>query len=407
MNFHDFASPEFFENPYPVYEKIRRSGAIVPVGPNAVVTGRASVIEALLRDRVMGKTYLQSVIARYGESAPSQPVFKALSRTFLLLNPPQHTSLRANLMQAFNARQVDKLREIVESTANELAERLAQQQEFDVMRDFALPLPVEIICRLLDIPREHGEGLGADASRLAAAFDLAPLNDAALAQANQAALTLEAYFRRVVAQRRTSRGDDIVSSLLSVAEGGVPLTDDEVISNVILLFIAGHETTSNMIGNALIALHRHPAKLEELKREPALMPKAVLECMRYDSSVHMVVRTALEEVVVDDVTLAPGTIVFMLIGAANRDPDFFAQPDQIDFERAGNSRFLSFGAGIHYCLGARVALLEIEVALKTLFRYFPDLQIVEPARLQWHQRNNLRGVHSLTARTYACTSAVR
>jgi cytochrome P450 len=227
------------------------------------------------------------------------------------------------------------------------------------------------------------------------------LNDAMLAEANEAALTLEAYFRDVVAQRRANPGDDIISSLLAVEEGGVPLTEDEIISNVILLFVAGHETTSNMIGNALIALHRHPAELAELKREPALMSKAVVECMRYDGSVQMVVRTALEEVVADDVTLAPGTIVFMLIGAANRDPDSFPEPDRIDFGRAGNSRFLAFGAGIHYCLGARIALLEIEVALKTLISYFPDLQLVELDRLNWHKRNNLRGVQSLLARQQA------
>jgi cytochrome P450 len=401
MNFKDFASPEFFENPYPLYERVRRAGAILPIGPNAVVTGRLSVIEALLRDRGMGKTYMQSVIARYGDNAPSQPVFKALSRTLLMLNPPTHTSLRGNLMKAFNARQVDKLREIVETTANGLARRLAAKAEFDLMGEYALPLPVEIICRLLDIPSEHGNGLGADASRLVAAFDVAPLNDAMLAEANEAALTLEAYFRDVVAQRRANPGDDIISSLLAVEEGGVPLTEDEIISNVILLFVAGHETTSNMIGNALIALHRHPAELAELKREPALMSKAVVECMRYDGSVQMVVRTALEEVVADDVTLAPGTIVFMLIGAANRDPDSFPEPDRIDFGRAGNSRFLAFGAGIHYCLGARIALLEIEVALKTLISYFPDLQLVELDRLNWHKRNNLRGVQSLLARQQA------
>jgi cytochrome P450 len=398
MNFNDFSSPEFFEDPYPLYEKLRLAGAIVPIGRNAVVTGRLSVIESLLRNRSMGKAYMQSVVARYGSGASLQPLFKTLSRTFLMMNPPAHTRLRALLMKAFNARQMDKLRKIVETTANALADGLSRKQEFDLVSEFALPLPVEIICRLLEIPPAEGCDLGAAASCLVAAMDISPLNDQMLVEANDAALSLEAYFGPVVGERRLNRGDDLISSLLVVEDEGVSLTEEEIISNVILLFVAGHETTSNMIGNALIALHRHPLELEKLRRDPTLMSKAVAECMRYDSSVQMVARTALEEVIVSDVTLAPGTVVFMSIGAACRDHEAFSDPDRIDFNRPENGRFLAFGSVIHYCLGARLASMEIEIALKTLLDRFPDLQLVELEDLKWHTRNSLRGVQWLLAR---------
>jgi hypothetical protein len=166
-----------------------------------------------------------------------------------------------------------------------------------------------------------------------------------------------------------------------------------------LLFIAGHETTSNMIGNSMVALFRQPAQLEALKREPAAITRAVAECMRFDGSVQMVVRTALEKVVIHGVTLNPGTIVFMLTGAANRDPAMFAHPDQLDFERGANVPSLAFGGGIHYCLGARLALLELEVALRDLLARFPQMQPEDLDQLDWHRRNNLRGVQSLRIRT--------
>lgn len=198
---------------------------------------------------------------------------------------------------------------------------------------YALPLPVGIICRLLDIPSSDGTALSIAASRLVAAFDLAPLDATTLAAANEAALTLERYFQTVVAQRRAEPGDDIISSLVSVEDNGATLSDGEIVSNVILLFIAGHETMSNMIGNALVALFRQPA--------------------------------------------------------------------QLDFGRGGSMPSLAFGGGIHYCLGARLALLEMEVAIGALLARFPDMQPVNMNELTWHPRNNPRGVQSLRIATAA------
>ncbi|MFM0501462.1 cytochrome P450 [Paraburkholderia caffeinilytica] len=399
MNFATFSSPAFFTDPYPMYKKLREAGPLLPVGTNALVTGRFEIVDALLRDRRMGKTYLQSVRARYGEGAAEQPVFQALSRTSLMMNPPAHTKLRTLLMKAFNAKQIEKQREIVEATSRDLLDRIGAAAQFDLVSEYAMPLPVEIMCHLLDIPSAHGTDLGVAASRLVSAFDLAPLDETALAGANEAALTLECYFRTVIEQRRAQPGDDIVSSLVNVEDDGATLSDEEIVSNVILLFIAGHETTSNMIGNAMVALLRQPARLEALRREPAAIRMAVAECMRFDGSVQMVVRTALEEVAIQDMTLNPGTIVFMLTGAANRDPAVFSHPDELHFDRGSNVPSLAFGGGIHYCLGARLAMLEMEVALLDLLARFPRMQPENLDQLNWHRRNNLRGVQSLRIHT--------
>lgn len=398
MKFADFSSPAFYENPYPFYETIRKAGVVVPVAPNAVVTARYGVIDALLRDRRVGKTYLQSVRARYGDDAVGHPVFQALNRTFLMMNPPSHTRLRGLMTKAFTARQIESLREIVEATVLDLIKSLQTKAEFDLIGEFAMPLPVHIICRLLDIPFEHGREYAEVAGRLVAAFDLAPLGESALAQANDAALTLERYFGEVVEARRANPGSDIISVLLRVEDEGVTLTDEEIVSNVILMFIAGHETTSNLIGNTMVALFRHPERLAELRADRSLLGSAVAECLRYDTSVQVAARTTFEAVEVDGATIPAGTVVFMLLGGANRDPGVFAHPDTLDFRREGAQPSLSFGAGVHFCLGARLATLEIETAVGALLDAFPAMEPIELDTLAWLQRNSLRGVSALRVR---------
>ncbi|HEV3427371.1 MAG TPA: cytochrome P450 [Paraburkholderia sp.] len=401
MQFSDFSSPAFFADPYPLYQKIRDAGPLLPVAPNAFVTGRFAVVDALLRDPRMGKTYLQSVTARYGEQATAQPVFQSLNRTLLMMNPPSHTRLRALLMKTFNARQIEKLTAIVEATSHELLERAGKRAEFDLVSDYAHPLPVQIICRLLDIHVAQATILGGAASQLVAAFDLAPLDANALHAADEAALQLERYFQEIVGQRRAQPGDDLISAMLGVESEGSRLSDEEVVSNAVLLFIAGHETTSNMIGNTMIALFRHPNQMAALLQDLKRLPRAIAECMRYDGAVQMLVRTAFEDLSVADVTLARGSVVFMLIGAANRDPAAFTQPDTLDVLRETSAPSLAFGAGIHYCLGARLATLELEIAIRNLLTRFPTIRPVDLDALVWHRRNNLRGVTSLPVRTGA------
>src|SRR5258706_713571 len=398
MKFTDLSSAEFYKDPYPLYQRIRDEGRLVPIGTNMFVTGHHDIIEALLLDRKMGRKYLDSIRVRYGEEGVHEPVCQTVSRMFLLMNPPAHTRLRALLMKAFNARQIELLREATQAIADELIDALPWSRPFDLVSKFTIPMPIRIICRLLDVRVDDAPTLGVEVGELVLSLEAAPMTADQLANANAAALNLEAYFKDVVAARRRKPGTDLISTLLSVNDDGDTFTEDEIISNVILLFAAGHETTSNMIGNALISLHRHPDQLDKLRAHPELLPRAVSECMRYDSSVQLVGRTALEETEVDGVTLPKGTLVFMMLGAANRDPAYFDKPDKLDIERpVSTNRSIAFGGGIHYCLGARLATLELETALKKLLTRLPDLRLTNLDDLKWHPRNTLRGVTSLIA----------
>jgi cytochrome P450 len=398
MKLTDLSSADFYRDPYPLYQTLRAEGPFVQAAPHILMTGRYDVIDALLLDRRMGKGYMQSIRARYGEDGPRQPAFQALARMFLMMNPPEHTRLRALLMKAFNARSVESLRAVSQRVADELIDAFPADDSFDLVHAYMQPLPVKIICSLLDVPVEDARTLGVTVGELVQSLEAAPLNADGLAKINEAALALEDYFRSVVLERRKNLGTDLISMLLSVEEDGQRLSDDEVVSNVILLFAAGHETTSNMIGNSLIALHRHPDQLALLKKQPELLPKAVAECMRYDSSVQFLTRMALEDTEVDGIKLPKGALVFMLLGAANRDPAHFQDPDKLLIERPeNNSRMIMFGGGIHYCLGARLATLEIQIALGTLLARVPELQLLNTQDLRWYPRNTLRGVESLMA----------
>jgi cytochrome P450 len=396
MKLADLSTPAFLEDPYPLYKTLREQAPFVRVAPNALMTGRYGIVDALLQNRSMGKSYLESVRVRYGDDGPNMPLFQGVGRMFLMLNPPAHTRVRALMMKAFNARQVETMRELALATAHELVDGLAPRKQADLVAEFAFPLPLLIICRMLDIPVEEATALGDTVGKVAKVFDPAPMNAEALAQTSAAYDELARYFGQTTEARRMRPGSDLISMLLRVEEAGDTLTHDEIVSNVILLFIAGHETTSNMIGNALIALHRNPQQLDLLKRHPEKMPNAVLECTRYDGSVQMTMRTAMEDVEVEGETVPRGTMVFLMLGAANRDPDQFDEPDRLDIERQ-QGRAQTFGAGIHHCLGYRLALIELESALGALLERLPNLRLPELNRLNWNQRGNLRGVTALAA----------
>ncbi|TKC92701.1 cytochrome P450 [Trinickia terrae] len=394
MKLADLSTPAFLENPYPLYETLRSQGPFARIAPNALMTGRYGIVDALLQSRQMGKSYMESVRVRYGDDGPKMPLFQGVGRMFLMLNPPAHTRLRGLMMKAFNTRQIETMRELAIATAHQLIDGFEPRKQVDLVSEFAFPLPVLIVCRMLDIPVDEAITLGAAVSKLAKVFDPAPMSAEALDQTSSAYEELALYFSKVIEARRAHPGNDLISILLRVEDAGDTLTHDEIVSNVILLFIAGHETTSNMIGNALIALHRNPQQLDLLKRDPLRMPNAVLECLRYDGSVQMTIRAAMEDVEIDGEVVPRGTMVFLMLGAANRDPDQFSEPDRLDIDRK-QGRLHTFGAGIHHCLGYRLALIELESALGALLERLPHLRLTTLDQLSWNQRGNLRGVNAL------------
>ena len=266
---------------------------------------------------------------------------------------------------------------------------------FDLMAEVAYPLPVLVICELLGVPEADRDRFGVWSAALAEALDNLTLNNPeVLARCNAAATGLTEYFRDLVRIRRSAPRDDLLSGLIAAEEHGDRLTEDELLGTCVLLFFAGHETTVNLIGNGTLALLRHPVELERLRAEPALLPNAVEELLRYDSPVQRTGRTVLEEVEIGGHVLQAGYRVNLLLGAANRDPAQFSDPDRLNVTRPNASQHLSFASGIHYCVGAPLARLEAQLAIGALLRRFPDLRlaIVSPA---WRRTFVLRGLTAL------------
>ncbi|AWP35396.1 cytochrome P450 [Pantoea sp. PNT01] len=392
MQLQELMNPDYSDNPFPLYRKLHQQGPLIPAGDKIIISGSHAVVEALLNDRRVGKNYMESVRLRFGDDAADMPLFQGISRMFLVLNPPEHSRLKGLVMKSFSAREIKPLREMALTVANELVDALADRRACDLAQAFAFPLPVRIICRMLDISESDAPELGRLTSVLVKVFD-PQISQADLLEAADAFAVLERYFSALIVSRRDSTANDLVSLFLRSGSEDDRLSHDEIIANVVLLFLAGHETTSNMICNTILALHDHPQELACLKRNPALIPNAIEECLRYDSSVQMLYRTTLEEIELAGQLIPTGTRFFLSLGAANHDPRVFTSPERVNIRRH-EGRCLAFGGGIHHCMGYRLALAEMEVALHVLLTRLPELRPIT-AGVRRNHRANLRGVNAL------------
>ncbi len=396
MQYSDLSTPAYLDNPYPVLDAMRDEAQLVQLAPRLYATSHYAFGEKLLLDRRFGKGIVEAVKARYGEGVIDQPPFRTFRAMLPGLNPPKHTHLRALIMKSFNARQIEKFREASYAISNQLVDKLEREPQGDLVSGFAFVLPMQTICTILDVAPSDGAMFKKAADKAAGALNVTPLNAEQLEESKQSALQLEAYFARVLAERRKHPGDDLISQMILAEENGERLTDDEIVANLCFLFVAGHETTENMIGNSLIALQRHPEQRERVKADLSLMPNVVNECLRFDSSVQIAQRVALEDIEIDGYALKRGDLICVCLGGANRDPQQFADPNTLDIDREG-VRPLSFGNGLHYCLGARLATLEIAAALETIYARLPNLHITNLDALPYRRNNALRGVDSLLA----------
>jgi cytochrome P450 len=383
--------PAVMADPYPYYRLMRERD---PVHWNSSVrtwflTRHADVSE-LLRDDG-GFSADRRLSERY---VPPPPERAWPGRSLLVLDPPDHTRLRSLVSRAFTPRMVDRLRPRIESIVADLLDRLgrlAGAGETDLVADFAYPLPVVVIAEMLGVPARDRARFQEWSSVLVRGLD--PFVDAAtqdtVLDARDALLD---YLRGIVAERRAEPADDLVTGLIAAGEKGDVLSEAELLTMCNLLLVAGHETTVNLIGNGTVALLRHPDQLDRLRREPALARTAVEELLRYGSPVQWTGRVVARERELGGRRLLPHQSVVGILGAANRDPEVFADPDGLDLGRDPNPH-LAFGRGIHFCLGAPLARLEAQVALPLLLERFPDLRLAgEPEpRPTW----NLRGVARL------------
>src|SRR2546423_1574597 len=393
----DPLSPEFIRDPYPHYERLRTTDPMHLTPFGAFVASRHAEASLVLRDRRFGKDFVERTSRRYGPKILEEPVFRSMSHWMLQQDPPDHTRLRGLVVKAFTARRVEDMRPRIQQVVDQTLDRIAGQGRMDLIEDFAFRLPVTIICDMLG-PEEHREVFytsSRDGGRL---LDPVPLSPAEIQQANAANLTAQMYFQQLFELRRKNPGEDLTTQLVQAEEDGSKLSNEELTANIILLFGAGHETTVNLIGNGLLALHRNPDQLALLKANPELISNAIEEFLRYDSSVQLTGRVALEDI--DDLggkKIPKGESVLCLLGSANRDPAVYPdRPEQLDITRP-KIRPLSFGGGIHLCLGAQLARIEAEVAIATLLGRLPDLRLGNAENPEWRPTFVLRGLKNLPA----------
>jgi cytochrome P450 len=390
-------SPDVIANPYPHYHRLRTLDPVHRSPLGVFVASRHADVSFVLRDKRFGKDFVGRMTRRFGAQVLDEPVYRSMSHWMLQMDPPDHTRLRGLVVKAFTARRVEDMRPRIQEIVDETLDRVEPRGEMDLIADFALRLPVKVICDMLGIPEEDHEMIFSGARGGGRLLDPVPLSRAEIDQANADNLATAAYFHSLFELRRRQPGDDLTTQLVQAEEQGHKLTNEELTANVILLFGAGHETTVNLIGNGLLALHRHPDQLRLLRENPALIANAIEELLRYDSSVQLTGRTALEDVAVGGVDVAKGESVLCLLGAANRDPAVYPDPDRLDITRS-NIRPMSFGGGIHFCLGAQLARIEGEIAIATLLRRLPGLQLDDAERPDWRHTFVLRGLNRLPAR---------
>jgi cytochrome P450 len=386
--------PHRVADPYPTYAWLRAARPIWRPIENVYVLSRHEDCAAVLRDPRFGRAEGGRLglrrVGRGAEMTSERPPV----RSFLALNPPDHTRLRRLVSRAFTPARVRDLGPRIEATAARLIETAsASGGPVDLIEALASPLPVTVISELLGVPSADYDRLVTWSDALARGLDpefLISVEDRKRQQAARA--EFGAYLADLIAERRRSPGDDLVSALAGVADDGDVLSEEELIATCILLLVAGHETTTSLMGSAVLALIKHPDQLARLRAEPELMAGAVEEFLRYDPPVQLTARVALTDATIGSLPVSPGSAVMMLVGAANRDPGLCADPERLDITRPP-THHVSFGQGIHFCLGAPLARLETQIVLRLLMERPGDLRLAgAPA---WKENTVLRGLRYL------------
>jgi cytochrome P450 len=392
----NLASPQFKANPYPFYARLRAEAPILRVVlPNrrpAWLVSRYDDVVALLKDDRFVKNPLSAQPTDGQAKAPWVPgVLKPLARNMLDLDGADHARLRKLVHKGFTPRLIDRLEGRIQALCDELLDAVERKEPVDLMRAYALPIPLTIIAEMLGIPQEDRAKFHRWTNTMVTVS-----SPADVLRVLWPAWRFQGYLRRLFVKRRADPRDDLVTALVQAEEAGDHLSEDELLAMVAILLIAGHETTVNMIGNGALALLQHPEQLERLRQEPELIGTAVEEMLRYSSPVELATeRYAREDTTLLGVTIRRGEMVLGVLGSANRDERQFSNPDVFDIGREPN-RHLAFGQGIHYCLGSPLARLEGRIAFQTLLRRAPNLRLqCAPAALRWHKGLVVRGLEQL------------
>lgn len=399
--------PAFKANPYPTYAAMRAES---PFHRRTATDGKTNIwfitryddVSTLLRDH---KRLVKSVTntftpAEQAAMPPTPPLLQLLSNHMLNLDPPDHTRLRGLVSKAFTNQVVAQMQERVQRITDDLLDKVHQQGEMDLIEDFAFPLLIIVIAELLGIPPRDRRRFHNWSNAFVTPSANLQRSLKKMKKAGQVMEDFTRYMRRVFAERRQMPHDDLISLLLQAEEAGDSLREEELFSMVILLIVAGHETVADFLGNGVLALLQHPAQMQLLQHDWSYLPTVIEEMARYDGPIERAtMRFATEDLPVErELVIRRGDAVSLVLAAANRDPAQFPQPDHFDITRTPN-RHLGFGQGIHYCLGAPLARLQGQIAIRTLLERYPRLHLAVPVeQLRWRTIPILRGLHHLPVR---------
>jgi cytochrome P450 len=376
-------TPEFSRDPSPTYARLRAEHPICPVTSprfDSFFITRYDDVKTALTDPRLSKDL-------YGPSEAYRKIFgpnsAALNKNMLHSDPPEHTRLRRLVSQAFTPRRVEALRPRTTEVVTGLIDAFASRGSADLMHEFALPLPVTVICELLGVPEAEREAFFelTDVIRTRGQAGRGSEEDRSAVQ--DAQKELADYLSGLIARKRQDPAEDLLSALIVARDEGSKLSERELVSSAFLLLFAGHQTTADFLGNAVVALLTHPEQLQALRQQPDLLPPAVEELLRFDGSVPVASpRIALEDVEYRGVRIPAGSVVTIVLAAANHDPEHFSSPDELDLTRQ-HIPHVAFGHGIHFCLGVSLARMEAQIALSMLLRRLPDLALaVAPEQLR-------------------------
>ena len=390
----------FIGDPYRDYEELRRAAPIVyDEATDHWLISRYRDVDALLRDRRFGRTYLHMAThEEMGRPTPPEwhsPFWDLINAGILDMEPPDHTRVRKLVSKAFTPKFVEALRPRVQTIFDGLVDGVADTREFNMLPTLAEPLPVIVIAEMLGVPEVDHHLLRPWSADIVKMYELTPAVPAQR-DAVRASVEFSEYLRGLARERRSDPGEDLISALVHVVDEGEHLTEDELVGTCVLLLNAGHEATVNSTLLGWWALFRHPDRLKELRADPSLIPTTIEELLRYQTPLPMFERWVLEPFELHGVAIPKGAELGLLFDSANRDPDVFEDPDDLRLDRRPNPH-LTFGAGIHFCLGAPLGRMELQISFRTLLERFPDMELVEEPN--YRPNFIIRGLEGLVVTT--------
>jgi pimeloyl-[acyl-carrier protein] synthase len=394
LSLYHLLDPEVLANPYPLYHKLRSDD---PVHWDSflhawVVTRYADVVHVLYHFSA-NRTPTPEQLSTMGLSALS-PIAQVMVRQMLFMDPPDHTRLRTLASAAFTPRRVELLRSHIQEIMNGLLDAAVSKGRMDVIADFASPAPAIVTAEMLGVPVADQEQLKDWSSDFAEMLGNFQHNPDRFPRVLRSVESMCSYFRSAMREQRVHPREGLVQAMMAAEVEGAKLTEEEIIANLIVTMVGGQETTTNLIGNGVLTLLRNPAEMERLKKDSSLIPSAVEELLRYESPSQHTARLAPADVEMGGKQIRKRQAVIAVMGAANRDPERFTEPDRLDISRQDN-RHLAFGWAAHFCFGAALARLEGQIAFETLLRRLPNLALDTTTPLEWRHNLGLRGLTAL------------